>query len=186
MGSGSTTSPPAQFGAQLGVQIRERFVEQIDAGIAHQGAPDGDALTLPARELRRLATEIVFQVQQTRGEIDAALDLILGHAGDAQTERQVAFDVHRRIERVGLEDHADRAVLGVSPRYVLVADRDTAVADVDQAGDAVQQGRLAAAGGAEQDQKLAVMDIEIEFLDDVRPAVTDAKIGNRYPCHRFF
>ena len=108
------------------------------------------------------------------------------HAGDAQTERQVAFDVHRRIERVGLEDHADRAVLGVSPRYVLVADRDTAVADVDQAGDAVQQGRLAAAGGAEQDQKLAVMDIEIEFLDDVRPAVTDAKIGNRYPCHRFF
>ena len=43
----------AQFGAQLGVEVRQRLVEQEDAGVAHQRAADRDALALAARELGR-------------------------------------------------------------------------------------------------------------------------------------
>ena len=40
---------------QLGVEVRQRLVEQKELGVAHDGAPDRDALALPARELARLA-----------------------------------------------------------------------------------------------------------------------------------
>jgi hypothetical protein len=36
--------------AQLGVEVRERLVEQEHLRLAHDGAPDGDALALAARE----------------------------------------------------------------------------------------------------------------------------------------
>ena len=71
---------------------------------------------------------------------------------------------HRRVQRVRLEHHADAAVLRVGPGDVLAADLDAAVVHVDQPGDAVQQGRLAAARGAEQHEELAVLDVEVQVL----------------------
>jgi hypothetical protein len=41
--------------AQLGVEVRQRLVEQEDLWVAHDGAAHGDALPLTARELARLA-----------------------------------------------------------------------------------------------------------------------------------
>src|SRR5207245_1503548 len=43
--------------AQLRVEVGERLVEQEHLGIAHDGAPHGDALALAARELLRLPVE---------------------------------------------------------------------------------------------------------------------------------
>src|ERR1043165_6243006 len=34
-----------------GVEVRQRLIEEEDAGVAHDGAPDGDALALAAGEL---------------------------------------------------------------------------------------------------------------------------------------
>ena len=42
-----------QFGAQLGVEIGQRLVEQIDADVAHQRAADRDALALAAGQFGR-------------------------------------------------------------------------------------------------------------------------------------
>ena len=52
-----------QFGAQLGVEVRQRLVEQEHAGVAHQGAADRDALALAAGELRRPAIEQIGDLQ---------------------------------------------------------------------------------------------------------------------------
>ncbi len=43
----------AHVGAQLGVEVRQRLVEQQHRGLEHEGARQRDALLLPAGELRR-------------------------------------------------------------------------------------------------------------------------------------
>ena len=45
----------AHVGAQLGVEVRERLVEQQHRGLEHEGARQRDALLLPAGELRGAA-----------------------------------------------------------------------------------------------------------------------------------
>jgi hypothetical protein len=45
--------------AQLGVQVRQRFVEQEDLGVLDDGPPDGDPLALAARQMRGLAVKVV-------------------------------------------------------------------------------------------------------------------------------
>ncbi len=86
---------------------------------------------------------------------------------------------HLRIERVGLEHHADAAVLRLLPGDVLAVDEDLPVGDVEQAGDAVEQRGLAAAGRAEQDQELAVLDVEIEVLEHRRAAEAQREVADR-------
>ena len=47
----------AHLHAQLGVEIRQRLVEQKDGGLAHQRPADRDALALAAGELRGATVE---------------------------------------------------------------------------------------------------------------------------------
>ena len=66
-----------QFGAQLGVEIGERLVEQEDVDVAHQRAADRDALALAAREFGRLALQQRLDLQQLGRLGDALGDLVL-------------------------------------------------------------------------------------------------------------
>ena len=45
-------------------------------------------------------------------------------------------------------------------------------------GDGVQQRGLAAAGGAEEDDELACLDLEIEVLQDLEIAERDAELAD--------
>jgi hypothetical protein len=80
------------------------------------------------------------------------------------SDGEVVEDAHVRVERVGLEDHGDVAVLG---RHVIdhsIADPQLAVGDLLQPGHTAQSGRLATAGRADQDEELAVLDLEVEIV----------------------
>jgi hypothetical protein len=96
-----------------------------------------------------------------------------------QAEGQVLLHRHLRIERIGLEHHADAAVLGLFPGDVLALDEDLAFGDVEQAGNAVEQGRLAAAGRPEQHDELAIGDIEIERLQHGHRAEIQRQVLDR-------
>jgi hypothetical protein len=61
-----------------------------------------------------------------------------------------------RVEGVILEDHGDVAVLGGDVVDALVADVDVAFGDFLEAGDHAEGGGFAAAGGADEDDELAV------------------------------
>ncbi len=149
-----------QLVAELGVEVGERLVEQEHGGVAHQRAADRDPLALAAGELVRAAVEQMLDLQH-RGRLgDALVDLRLRRLRHAQAEGQVLAHRHARVERVGLEHHGDAAVLGLLPGDVALADPDLAGVDVEQAGDGVEQRGLAAAGGPEQDQELAALDLE--------------------------
>ena len=75
-----------------------------------------------------------------------------------------------RIERVGLEHHGDVAVLRRDVVDQPLADADLAAGDLLQPGDHAQQGRLAAAGRADQHDELAVGDLEIDAVQDAAAA----------------
>ena len=78
-----------------------------------------------------------------------------------------------RVERVALEHHRDVAVLR---RHVVddaAADRDRAVGDRLEARDHPQRGRLAAARRADEDEELAVLDVEREVLHGVEAVGID-------------
>ena len=64
-----------QLVAELGVEVRQRLVEQEDGGVAHERPADRDALALAARELVRPAVEQMVDLQQLRRLRDPALDL---------------------------------------------------------------------------------------------------------------
>ncbi len=166
-----------QFGAQLGVQVRQRLVEQVDARFAHERAPDRHALALAARELRRLAIEQGAQLQHLGRVAHAARHFGLRRAGDAQAERHVLLDRHRRVQRVRLEHHADSALARIGVAHVAPADFDGAARDVDQARDAVQQRGFAAARWAKQHEKFARRDLQIEVADDLVIAAGDAQFA---------
>ena len=100
----------AHLDAQLGVEIGQRLVEQERLRFAHDGAPHGHALPLPAGQLARLAIEIRRNVEKGGGLAHAPLDFGLGCAAVAQAIGHVVVDAHVRIERVILEDHGDVAI----------------------------------------------------------------------------
>ena len=100
----------AHLHAQFGVEVRQRFVEQEDLGLAHDGAADGDALALAAGELPRLAVEQLADLENLCRLGDALGDLGLGGAHGLEPEGKVLAHRHVRIERVGLEDHGQSAL----------------------------------------------------------------------------
>ena len=59
---------------ELGVEVRERLVEEENAGLADDGTADGDALALAARELRRLPVEERLDLEDARHVGDALAD----------------------------------------------------------------------------------------------------------------
>ena len=61
--------------AQLGVEVRQRLVEQEHLRVAHDGAAHGDALALAARELARIAVEQRVEPEDLGGALDALVDL---------------------------------------------------------------------------------------------------------------
>lgn len=69
-----------------------------------------------------------------------------------------------RVEGVVLEHHRDVPVLGLDVGDVAVTDQDAAGVDVLQAGEHPQRGGLTATGGADEHEKLAVGDVQVEFV----------------------
>ena len=100
------------FLAQLLVERAERFVEQQQLWPLGQGAGQGHALALAARQLVRLALAIVLQLDQRQQFGDAVGDLGLGQVVALEAIGDVLLHVHVREQRIGLEHHVDGPVVG--------------------------------------------------------------------------
>ncbi len=74
---------------ELGVEVGERLIEQENLGVAHDRASDGDALTLPARQLGRPAVEQVIEPQRPGRTLDDALPFRPGDAMEPEREAHV-------------------------------------------------------------------------------------------------
>ncbi len=156
------------LGAQLGVEVRQRLVEQKHLRIAYDAAAERDALLLAARKLLRLALQKLVQAEHGGGAVDRGLDVGFRGLLVAQAESQIVVDAHVLVERVVLEHHGDVAVARRQVVDHLPADPDVAAGDVFQAGDHAQRRRLAAAGRADQSDELLVRYFEVDVLYGVK------------------
>ena len=106
--------------------------------------------------------KVFLEAKDTSGFFDAFFDFGLGVVPQFEPEREVVVHRHVRVERVVLEDHGDVAVPG---RHVVdhaVAEADRARRDPLQPRDHPQRCRLAAAGGPDQHDELAVRHVQVE------------------------
>ena len=154
----------AHLDAELGVEVGERLVHQVDLGGTDDGAAHGDALALAAGEGGRLAVEELLEVEDAGGLADGLVDLVGVDLAELERERHVLVDGHVRVEGVGLEDHRDVAVLGLDVVDHATVDLEGAGGDVLEAGDHAQRRGLAAAGRADEDDELLVSDLKVEVL----------------------
>ena len=159
--------------AKLRVEVRERLVHQEDLRLTHDRATHRDALTLAARKLLRAPVEILSQAEQLRRPRDAFLDDVLGRLAQPQAERDVLRDVEMRIEGVILEHHRDVAVFRRERVDDAVSDRDRAVGDLLEPCHHAQRRRLAAARGPDEDQELAVLNLQREVEHRLHAVVVD-------------
>ena len=65
----------AHLDAELGIEVRQRLVEQEHLRVAHDRASHGDAPPLAAGELARIPVEIRCEPQDPGGSRDTLLDV---------------------------------------------------------------------------------------------------------------
>ena len=120
----------------------------------------------PPESWRGLRCQKLLDAQHPRHLGDAALDLGARQAAVLEPEGQVLAHRHVRIEGIGLEHHGEPAIGGSHVVDPLAVEHDVAAGGPLKAGDDAQQGRLAAAGRADEDDELAMRHLEVDLVDD--------------------
>jgi len=159
-----------QAGAGERVQRAERLVEQEYAGTDGERASDGRALLHAAGHLR--GSLVLVLPEPHRGEV--ALDDLVGDrpvaAGHGRPGRlpDVGQQAQAREQRVVLEHH--RPVRPGTDHHLVVG-HDAAAVGLGEAGDDVDQRRLAASRVPDERDELALLDGEVDAAKDLLTAV---------------
>ncbi len=152
----------AQREADLGVERRQRLVEQEHLGLHGERPGEGDALLLAARQLVWIAVGECGELDELEHLVDPVLALLARDLAGPQAEVDVERDVEVREQAVALEHHAHVPLVRRLVGDVDAVHRHRAgVGAFETGGDAQRRGLPAPAGPEEADQ-LAVLHREIE------------------------
>jgi len=160
----------AHLDAELGVEIGERLVEQQHLGLDDEAAGDRDALELAARELMRPALLVALEMDEGESARHPLADLGGRHASRLQAVGDVAGDGVVGENRVVLEHHAGVAPVRRQPVDARRTEMNAAGIELAESRDHAQKRGLAAPGGTEQGEELAVGDIERDAAHGVHGA----------------
>ncbi|MNV39841.1 hypothetical protein D3C71_1314320 [compost metagenome] len=163
------------FLAQLGVQVRQRFVQQQHAGPDDQRAGQGHPLLLPARHLCGMAVRQVRQPHQLQRIGHARFALVLLDPLHLKTKRHVFGHRHVREQRVVLEHQAQAALVGRHAADVTAVQHDAAARGFDKASNHLQGGRLAATRRPQQRNEFAPVHGQAQLLHGGGLAIALAK-----------
>ena len=171
---------------QLRVQVAQRLIHEEHLRAGREGAGDGDALLLAAGKLGGVALFKLLDLEQGEQLVHAPADARLIPLEHLQTEGDVFIHRHVRPERVVLEQKADvafvrrqvDALFGIENRHAV--DQNPAAGRRFKPGDHAQGGRFAAAGGAEQGDEAAILNLQIQILhgDEFVKALGDVLQNN--------
>src|SRR4029079_7192551 len=176
--------PPPQLAPHPRVERAEGLVEEQHGRVDREGPSETHPLALAARELRRVALREPLELDELQQPVHAVRDLRLRPLPDLQAERDVVVDGHVLEGRVVLEDEADAAVLRWAARHVDTVDHDAPGARALAGGADPQQGRLAAAAGAEErrERPLRHVNRDVVECDEGVEALRDAQGRDRHQC----
>ena len=169
-----------ELAPELEVECAQRLVEQQHVGPVHERSRERHALLLTAGQLVRPAVLVPGQFHELERLADPGPGLGLGNALAAQPEPDVVADVEMGEQRVVLEDHVDRALVGGVARHVPAAKLDAAPGRRLEPADHPQRRGLAAAARAEQREELARFDPKRDPVDrdDVPKAFLEVDEAN--------
>ena len=156
----------AQRHADLGVECRQRLIKEEHARLRCQRARQRHALLLAAGHLEGEAFAESRQPDEVQHLLDPGPAFLGRHARHPEAEADVVLDVHVGEKRIGLEHHADLALIGRQRRNVLVLDHDVPGGRSLEAGDHPEDRRLAAPGRTEQRDELASAEAEVRPFHD--------------------
>ena len=170
---------------QLGVEVRERLVHQVHLRPAHDRPSHGDALTLAAGQVLRLAVEVRLEIEDPRRLANLDDPLGLRHTLLLEREPHVLGHGELRVERVVLEHHGDVPVAGPHVADVAVADVDRAAVERLEPGQHAQRRRLPRSRRTDEHEELAVGDLEIELVDrgPVGAGIEPCRRREPHRCH---
>ena len=174
----------AHLGAQLGVEIGQRLVEQEHFGPDHQGAGQGHPLLLAAGKLARIAPGEVGQSDEIDRLGDARRGLAARNPAPPQAEGDVVEHRHEGEQGVVLEDDAEIAPPRRQGIDRLAADAHFPFVERREAGDQAQGRRLAAAAWAEQAGEAAGRGGEADPLHRPQIVIPFRYAGNLDVGHR--
>src|SRR5262245_15142685 len=145
------------------VEIRRRFVEEIQLRGWQKGDRHCEALSFPARKLVNVS---LGEWPQPAG-VELTIDSVLADSSEARDHCERLPNAQRRRKRGPLRQIAHTgARLQRAPRDVEAGNLDAAIVGTRQADDAAQRGGLAAAVGAEQRDALTDADLQIEPVEN--------------------
>ena len=168
------------FLAQLQVKGTQRLVQKQDAGLVDKTAGDGNALLLAAGQLVDAAALKALQADGLKHFQHLGADFILCHFFQAQSEGDVLEHVQVREQRILLEHRVYRPLVRWHVGDVLAIKKDIARFRGDKTSNHTQGRRLAAAGGAEEGDKLFVVDVQRKPVKDFLPIEIDNNVFQRY------
>ena len=155
------------------VEVAERLVEQQRLRLRHEHAGERDPLLLATGERRGLALGELGQADHLECSPRLLAPLVLPHAVHLEPELDVLEHGPVREEREVLEHGRRRPLVGREPHERLAVEHDVALGRVLVPADHAQRRRLAAAGRAEQDNVLAVVDVQVDVFHGERPVEED-------------
>ena len=150
---------------QFRIQIRQRFIKQEYLRIAHDGASDGNTLTLTTGELLRQTIQQMIQFQDTGRLAHTLFNFGFAFLRQPQSEAHVLPHRHVRVKRVGLEHHGDTTIRRRDIIDLLAIDHHLAVRNGFQSGDHAQQRGFTATGRTHEHHKFAMLDIQIDAMN---------------------
>src|SRR3972149_10349621 len=162
-------------------QAERRLVQQEQSGASHQRAGDGQHLLLAARQ--RAATLMLPRLEQREERIDALQipvesGWIIGNDG---AHLEMLDNCHAREDAAPLwrlHNAEPRDFMGRERSDVAALEEDAALVHARASEDRHHQRRLAGAVAADQGDDLALMNIEIDPMQDRKDALAG---GNRRP-----
>ena len=153
--------------AQLQIQRPQRLIQKEQFRVVGEGSGDGNTLLLPAGELVRLPLSHLSELNQLQHGVHLFSDLRLAEPFFDQTEGHVVEDVHVREKGVVLKDRVDVPLIRRQIRHVPSFQLHGAFRRSLEPRDDAQRRCLSAAGGPQKGQKLAFIDGQVGWLEDL-------------------
>jgi hypothetical protein len=154
------------FLAELGVEVRERLVEEQELRLDHQRARERHALLLAPGELARQPVAEPFEAHQAQRLGDLVPDGARREAAHLEPERDVLGRREVGEQRVALKDEPGVPPVGRQRRDVPRPEPHAARRGLDEPADHAERRRLAAPARSQQDDQLALLDRERDVADD--------------------
>ena len=169
--------------AQFGIERADWLVHQHGFGAAHERAPNSDPLHVAARKRRWPELEQMLDADGLDDAPDFSVDDFYVLAGCPQRKGDVFIAGQMRIQREKLEDKGNVAVSRLQALHGLAVNEDIAGVNGLKAGDGAQRRCLAAARWPEQDHEFTILDVKVEFPDDVTRSEIFFDVAQDYLGH---